>query len=322
MAPADADPTLMAGVAEAALDDAGLSETATDLGQIEYLVVGHVAVDLYERRMILGGSATYSALTAQRLGRTVGVVTSADFEPLILDTLIGRDHFRDEASPIRVLRVPTDSTTIYVNQYVDDHRRQLLLGRAADLRPPHVPLEWRSPEVVHLAPLNQEVDPSLLDTFSGGMMLVTPQGWMRGWDDEHVVHAVPWAYADAALARADVTIFSIDDLPDPTLRARYIEMGKLVIITENRRGCVVYERGRQPWRSHAFRPSREVDPTGCGDVFAAAYAVQYQKTGNARASADYANCVASFALEKRAWNSIPSAEAVADRLRRGKRRGA
>src|SRR5436309_2166080 len=130
MAPADADPTPLTDDAAAASDDAGLSEIATDLGRVEYLVVGHVAVDLYEGRM-------------------------------------------------------------------------------------------------------------------------------RGWDAEHVVQAVPWAYADAALARADVTIFSIDDLPDPDLRARYIEMGKLVIITENRRGCVVYERGRQPWRSHAFRPSRE-----------------------------------------------------------------
>src|SRR5436309_442914 len=103
MAPADAESTLPATDAETASDDTDLSEIATDLGQVEYLVVGHVAVDLYERRMILGGSATYSALTAQRLGRSVGVVTSADFEPLILDTLIGRDHFHDPQSPIRVL---------------------------------------------------------------------------------------------------------------------------------------------------------------------------------------------------------------------------
>ncbi len=327
MAAADADtpPTADGGgvlADDAPLSDKGLAEIATDLGQVDYFIVGHVAIDLYERRTLLGGSSTYSALTAQRLGRSVGVLTSADFEPLLLDTLIGRDHFHDAAAPIRILRVPTQTTTCYVNQYTEDGRRQLLLDRAADLRPEHVPDEWRSSPVVHLAPLNQEVDPALLNAFSGGLLLVTPQGWMRGWNEEGVVHAVPWAYAEAALARADVTIFSIDDLPDPELRARYIAQGRLVIITENRRGCVVHERGKPPWRSHAFRPARESDPTGCGDVFAAAYAVQYQKTGDPRASADYANCVASFALEKRAWNSIPTAEAVADRLRRGKRRGA
>src|SRR5581483_4060103 len=239
-----------------AADDAGPSEVATDLGQVEYLVVGHVTIDLFERRTILGGSATYSALTAQRLGRRVGVLTSADFEPLIMDTLIGRDHFCEAEAPVRVLRVPTQTTTCYVNHYDEHGRRQLLLGRAADLHPEHVPPEWRSAAVVHLAPLNQEVDPSLLTTFSGGLLLVTPQGWMRGWNEEGVVHPVAWEHAEAALARADVTIFSVDDLPDPVLRARYIEQGRLVIVTENRRGCVVHERGKPPWRSHAFRPAR------------------------------------------------------------------
>ncbi len=38
------------------------------------------------------------------------------------------------------------------------------------------------------------------------------------------------------------------------------------------------------------------------------------------ASADYANCAASFVLEKRAWQGIPSREQVDERLRRGKRR--
>lgn len=320
MAAADADAIQLEDGASLAGDEAS-SEIATDLGQVEYLVVGHVTVDLFEKRFILGGSATYSALTAHRLGMRVGVLTSADFEPLLLDTLVGRDNFRQPESPIRVLRLPTQTTTCYVNEYDETGRRQLLLGRAEDLRPAHVPEEWRTASVVHLAPLNQEVDPALLDTFSAGLLMVTPQGWMRGWDEEGVVHAVPWVHAEAALARADVAIFSVDDVPDPLLRQRYVERAKLVVITENRRGCVVYERGKEPWRSHAFRPARETDPTGAGDVFAASFAVQYHRTGNPRTAADFANCVASFALEKRAWQSIPTAEAVADRLRRGKRRG-
>jgi 1D-myo-inositol 3-kinase len=311
----------MATVDATSGEDPVPAEIATDLGEVEYLVVGHVAVDLYEKRYILGGSATYSALTAHRLGMRVGVLTSADFEPLIVDTLIGRENILQADTSIHILRVPAESTTCYVNVYNDHHRRQLLLGRAADLRPEHVPNEWRSASVVQLAPLNQEVDPAFLTTFSGGLLVVTPQGWMRGWDEEGVVHAVPWAHAEAALAQADVTIFSVDDLPDPVLRQRYIDLGKLVVVTENRRGCMVYEHGKRPFRSHAFRPAREVDPTGCGDVFATSFAVHYRRTGDARAAADFANCVASFALEKRAWQSIPTAEAVADRVKRGKRRG-
>ena len=119
---------------------------------------------LFEKRYILGGSASYAALTARKLGQQVGVLTSADFEPLIIDTLIGRDQLREAATPIRVLRVPTQSTTAYINEYDQNGRTQYLLGRAADLLPVHVPHEWKS-AVVHLAPLAQEIDPGLLDTF-------------------------------------------------------------------------------------------------------------------------------------------------------------
>jgi 1D-myo-inositol 3-kinase len=300
----------------------GPCEVRTDLGEIDYLAIGHVSVDVFEKRYILGGSASYAALTARKLGQRVGVLTSADFDPLIIDTLIGRDQMLQAETPIRVLRVPTSSTTSYINEYDEHGRTQYLLGRAADLRPEHVPDEWKTAPVVHLAPLAQEIDPALLNTFSGGMMLITPQGWMRGWDEDGKVFPVQWEHAEAALARADAVIFSTDDVPIPAVIARYAELARLMVVTENRRGCLVYERGKAPWRSHAFRPAREIDPTGAGDVFASSFATQYRRTGNPRASADFANAAASFVLEKRAWQGIPTAEAIADRLKRGKRRGA
>ena len=325
MAPADADPTMVQAsdsAGAAGERDDSLPEIFTDLGQVEYLAVGHICVDIFERRYILGGTASYAALTAKKLGMQVGVLTSADFEPLIIDTLIGRDNMREPRTQIQVIRVPTQTTTCYVNHYDEHGRTQFLLGRAADLLPAHVPQEWSSAPVVHLAPLAQEIDTGLLDAFPSSMMLVTPQGWMRGWDESRKVFPVEWEHASAALARADVTIFSTEDVPLPELRDQYIRQAKLVVVTDGRRGCMVYERGKAPWRSHAFKPAREIDPTGCGDVFASSFAVQYHRTGNPRAAADYANATASFALEKRAWNGIPTAEQVADRLKRGKRRGA
>jgi 1D-myo-inositol 3-kinase len=298
------------------------SDVRTDLGEVDYLAIGHVCVDVFEKRYILGGSASYAALTARQLGQRVGVITSADFEPLIVDTLIGREQMLHAETPIRVLRVPTQTTTSYVNEYDQHGRTQYLLGRAADLLPEHVPEEWKTAPVVHLAPLAQEIDPGLLETFPGSMMLITPQGWMRGWDEDGKIFPVQWEHAEAALARADVVIFSTDDVPIPAVIARYAELAKLMVVTEGRRGCLVYERGKPPWRSHAFRPAREIDPTGAGDVFASSFATQYRRTGNPRASADFANAAASFVLEKRAWQGIATPEAIANRLKRGKRRGA
>ncbi len=288
---------------------------------VEYLVVGHVCVDLLGKKRVLGGSATYAAITASRLGRRVGVLTSADFEPGIVDVLVGLEHLRTPATEIRVARLPAQATTSFVNVYESNHRRQQICSVAEVLRAEHVPPEWRDAPLVHLAPVAMEVGLDFVPAFPNALLGVTPQGWMRGWDEGGRVHAIAWEAADFVLDRADAVIFSEEDVPDPAVIPRYAERAKLLIVTEHRHGAVVYERGKAPWRSPAFRPAREFDPTGAGDVFAAGFLTAYARTGDARASADYANCVASFVLEKRGWEGIPTAEQVEERLKRGKRRG-
>ena len=44
-------------------------------------------------------------------------------------------------------------------------------------------------------------------------------------------------------------------------------------------------------------PRPEVDPTGAGDVFAAAFLVRYQETGDPLEAAAFAACAASCAVE-------------------------
>ena len=306
--------------------------------EIDYLVVGHVCLDLVggdgregapedgagrarSSSPVLGGTATYAALTARKLDQRVGVVTSADFDPRIIDTLVGRDNFRVAATDVRVARLPAEATTCFVNTYERSGRRQQIRALAEPLRAAHVPPEWRSAPTVHLAPVALDVAIDLVPAFPGALLGVTPQGWMRAWDEQGHVRAAPWEAAELVLGHADAVIFSVEDVTDPRLVLRYAEQARLLVVTEHRRGAVVYERGGPPRRSPAFRSAREVDPTGAGDVFAAAFLTHYRRTGDALASADYANCAASFAVEKRAWQGIPTREQVEERLRRGKRRG-
>ena len=291
-----------------------------DRSGVDYLVVGHVCLDELGKQLLLGGSVTYAALTARNLGQRVGVLTSADFEPGLVEVLVGLDDFRTAATPIRVARLPAVATTCFVNTYEPSGRRQQIRAVAELLRAEHVPPEWRGASLVHLAPVAREVALDLVAAFPNALMGVTPQGWMRAWDEQGWVGAVAWEAAEFVLRRADVVIFSEEDVPGPALIPRYAEQARLLIITQHRDGALVFERGKPPWRSPAFRPAREVDPTGAGDVFAAGFLTHYRRTGDARASADYANCVASFVIEKRAWQGIPTAEQVADRLKRGKRR--
>src|SRR5260370_23287529 len=141
-----------------------------DRGTIEYLLLGHVTVDrLDERRVVLGGTATYAALTARNLGGRVGVHTSSAYEPGLIDTLGG----------VLVARIPSEFTTCFVNEYTAGKRRQTIESVAEKLTYEQILPEWRNPPVVHLGPLCQEIDASLVNRFPRSLMGGTPQGWTR-----------------------------------------------------------------------------------------------------------------------------------------------
>ena len=61
--------------------EGGDSEVQTELGQIDYLAIGHISVDIFDKRYVLGGTASFAALTARKLGQRVGVLTSATTTP-------------------------------------------------------------------------------------------------------------------------------------------------------------------------------------------------------------------------------------------------
>ena len=174
---------------------------------------------------------------------------------------------------------------------------------------------------MHLAPLAQEIDPGLLDTFPGSMMVITPQGWMRGWDEDGKIFPVQWEHAEAAFARADVVIFSTDDVPIPAVIARYAELAKLMVVTESRRGCLVYER-QAALALARLPPGPRGRPDGRRRRLRRVVRHPVPPTGNPAPAPTSPTLPPRSSSEKRAWQGIPTPEAVADRLKRGKRRGA
>src|ERR1700736_195645 len=177
-------------------------------GTVDYLLLGHVTVDrLDEKRVVLGGTATYAALTARNMGARVGVHTSSAYEPGLIDTLRG----------VLVARIPAEYTTCFVNDYSSGKRQQSIESIAEKLTYEQILPEWRKTPVVHLGPLCQEVDASLVGRFPHSLVGVTPQGWLRGWGEDGVVQPIEWAEADRVLARADVVVISEDDVADASI---------------------------------------------------------------------------------------------------------
>lgn len=289
------------------------TERATD--SIDYLLLGHVTVDrLDTQRVALGGTATYAGLTARNLGARVGIHTSASYEPGLVDTLYGT----------QVARIPAEYTTCFVNEYVDGRRRQSIESVAERLTYDQLLPEWRNAPVVHLGPLCQELDASLVTRFPRSLVGVTPQGWMRAWDEDGVVRATAWAEAERVLARADVVVISEHDVADRSIIRDWAAQARMLVVTLGERGCEVYRQGESAaYHSPAFKSGPEVDPTGAGDAFAAAFFWHlHQSGGDWQRAADWANCVASFAVEQRGVKGVPKLAEVEKRWRSGSRVGA
>ena len=76
----------------------------------DYLVIGHITKDLLKGGFTVGGTVTYSGLTARNLGRRVGVVTSASPDLDLREALPG----------IEVVNVPSPVTTAFQNIHCND----------------------------------------------------------------------------------------------------------------------------------------------------------------------------------------------------------
>ena len=266
---------------------------------LDYLVIGHVTCDVLQGTSTIGGTVSYAARTADALGCRVGVVTSAsadlDLEQVFDDMLVAR--------------LPAAATTTFRNIYSPSGRLQVLDSVARPLFREAVPSDWQA-SVVHLGPVARECDPSLYGLFGDAFVGVTPQGWMRQWDQKGQVRASRWEDADLMLARADAVVLSEDDIAgDETLAATYAAQTNLLVVTRGKAGCTVYSDGV----SREFAPPKvqEVDPTGAGDVFAAVFFVDFHRWHDPWRAARFANCVAAQSVTRSGLLGTPSAAEVA-----------
>ncbi len=261
----------------------------------DFVVIGHVVRDVAPHGWRLGGTATFAAEQARRLGLRVGIVTR-----------VGPDLALEEALPgVAIAGRPSRSTTSFENVYDHARRRQRVPAQAEPLDVEDIPASWRAAPIVLLGPVCREVPPGLEATFSRALVGVSAQGWLRQLDRQRRVRRRAWTGAPfwsgcrvLFVSREDFGRRR-DDL------ARWIGEVPLVALTADRRGARVHMEGR--WRRIEGFPAREVDPTGAGDIFAAAFLVRYHETDDAAESARFASAAASCSVE------APGIERIAGR---------
>lgn len=266
----------------------------------DYLLIGHMTRDrLPDGAFAPGGTALYAALTARRLGRRVGVVSARATIPLDWD------------AGIEVVFVPTMETPVFENRYTPQERVQTLHAESGVLTLDHVPLTWRRARIVHLAPILAETSEQLVDAFPDALLGMTPQGMMRAWSTPLPARITyrPWTPLPRLLERIDALIMSIEDLQFDEERARsYARHCRLVALTRGAAGATLFLDGR-PHHIEAC-PAVERDPTGAGDVFAAALLVRLDETGDPLEAAHFAACIAARSIEGVGPGAIPWREEV------------
>ncbi len=266
--------------------------------ELDYLVIGHVTRDLVDGAFVVGGTVSYAARTARALGCRAGIITSASPDLDLGGVLDG----------VAIARFPAAATTTFENIYTSDGRRQMLHSVAETLMPAMVPPHWRA-TIAHLGPVAQECDPALANVFGDAFVGLTPQGWMRRWDQAGHVNPCRWERAGELLARADAVVLSEEDVAgDKALVAQYAAQTRLLVVTQAVAGCTVYVAGQA---RHFPAPAvREVDPTGVGDIFAAAFFVWLQRGGDPWTAARFANCVAARSVTQAGLSGTPGPQEV------------
>jgi hypothetical protein len=261
---------------------------------VDYLAIGHVSQDITAAGLELGGTVTFSGLTALAFGLRVGIITAA---PRSMD-LSALDKI--ELAVSDSLKAST-----FENIQTSVGRVQVLHSKASDISATHIPNAWLKTPIVHLAPLCRELDIEIIDAFPDAFIGVTPQGWMRDWDQTGRVTYGEWKDADLILDKASAVILSIEDVHHDENRIdELIPKTRVLVITEGAAGARIY------WNGDVRRVSAPVvtiiEPTGAGDIFAATFFIRLHQTNDPWEATRCAIRIASNSVSRIRLNGIPT----------------
>lgn len=264
---------------------------------MDFLTIGNVTKDIVPGGYTVGGTVTYASAAALQLGRQPGVLTR-----------LGPDvELPDLYQHIDLFPLPWHCTLTFENIYTEDGRVQYVHQVGGSIGTDDIPsiLQEQNPPIVLLGPLASELDFNVARLFPNSLMGMVPQGWMRYWDESGRVSHKPIDCADEILRHADVLVVSTEDVDhDLGLAQCYSEQVPILVLTRGAHGCDVYHRGHI---THVRpRKTEEVDPTGAGDTFTAAFLIRYQETGDPIEAARFANVAASMSVEGPGYHGMPT----------------
>jgi hypothetical protein len=265
---------------------------------IDYLMIGHITQDMTPDGPRIGGTTTFSSLMAHALGLRVGIVTSWGAElPL------------GQLSEIPIVNLPSDHSTTFKNISTPEGRIQTIYHVAQTIDLNLIPGQWLNSPIVHLGPIAQEIEPTLVRHFSNSLIGITPQGWLRTWDNEGRVLPSEWPEGTFVLSNVGAAVVSVEDVDYD--EARIEEMAsatRVLAVTEQSEGVRLFWSGDV----RRFRPPLVTaqDTTGAGDIFAAAFFFRLYTTRDPWEAARFATQLAAASVTRIGLDGIPTQEEI------------
>jgi sugar/nucleoside kinase (ribokinase family) len=272
------------------------------VAQADFLAVGHLVRDLQPDGWRLGGTVAFAAVQAQRLGYAAAIFSATD----------GTAEFANDLPGIEIHAKLSPKSTTFHNTYQGGQRQQRILQQARSIHPSDIPPEWRNISVVLLGPVCSELTGTPASVFENSLVGVSAQGWLREVGPDERVRRVPWQ-GEPFWSGCDVLFVSEEDLGDHLEQLdRWTAEVDVVALTRAGRGARIIENGSSG-DIDGF-PADERDPTGAGDVFAAAFLLRYHESRQTGEAARFASAAAAFSVEGAGIDTIANRDSIQSRM--------
>ena len=262
---------------------------------IDYFCIGHLTRDMEENGAAAGGTAAFSALTAEEFGLRTAILTAGS-PPNIKHIFEGIEVHCKSLNP----------TTTFMNVETSSSRKQHISDVADYLQNADIPASFSGfSGILHLGPVADEVDPEIIKHFPNAFIGITPQGWMRQWDNEGFVSYKQWKPDNGFLENVDAAVFSIEDVDaDEEIVSDFSQKLKIMAVTEGIDGARIYWNG-DVRRIQAPAVSI-IDLIGAGDIFAAVFFIRLHQGCDPWEAGRQAVQLASISVARRRLKSIPT----------------
>ena len=124
-----------------------------------------------------------------------------------------------------------------------------------------------------------------------------------------MVHFKQWENAENLLQRANAVVISIEDVRgNEEIILTFAEKTEVLVVTEGFNGARIYWNGDV--RHFSAPKVNVVDPTGAGDIFAAAFFDRLEKTHNPWESGIRAVQIASQSVTRKGLAGVPTKQEI------------